>query len=88
MERRSFLKRLGIGAATAVVAPSIFINKDNTEFINSENINNNPIEFTPKRLPTMVRHSPELLDLCTTSFSPVYAMDENGHMKIIGYTEL
>jgi hypothetical protein len=38
MKRSAFLKKLGFGLASAVVAPSIFMSKDNTKFIDSEAI--------------------------------------------------
>lgn len=38
MNRLSFLKRLGIGATAAVVAPSAFMNESNTKFIDRESI--------------------------------------------------
>ena len=38
MKRLEFLKRLGLGAAAAVVAPSAFISKGNTKFVDADDL--------------------------------------------------
>lgn len=44
MKRGDFLKKLGFGAAAAII-PSKFINSENTKFINSESLKAPKTEF-------------------------------------------
>ena len=39
MKRFDFLKKLGAITGTAIIAPSAFISKENTKFINSDSLN-------------------------------------------------
>jgi hypothetical protein len=64
MERKNFLKLLGIGAATAVVSPSSFIKKENTKFIDIDDLRSHkPVPVISK-----AKHDDEDWNMwCTTT---------------------
>lgn len=86
MKRSDFLKRLGVGAAAAIITPSVFINKENTEFIKDIN---EPVTFTPKRISAKMDISPQLLDMyscSTTMLTPVFTIDPiTNELKMTGW---